>query len=733
MADSSFARFRHVAGQNLHALPALRPRLAWLEFRRLFGSFISSAVWEGQPATFAAWEQMRVPRASFDALAEWIGDPEMSGLPELLTLPEAYAVLETLHDRILADLRQEIGALAPRSLSADTDAPESLPIGFVRQAAVDTLGGQLRDAPHAIVATLLHGSLADGRIVEGFSDADVLCVVDRPREHEDTFWQAARWLFQINHWLFAVNPCMHHCAMISFSGEFACAAEPAVPSAIVRRGVWRKSQFTQAHYHDGVVESVMAVGIFESYFERHHLFPPDLRHAFDVLWWTSSALILPVLLQQIETGISIYKRDCLEKRTAPLPARHWATLEQVSQVRDALGRWIAARLPPVITNDPVVNPGRLVADYKAKLVLKPSDVRRLGVGERLMDDVRDLWMLVGTRALEIGYRQISAPSPRDSVTWKWARPTTQQPRPLFFSDYERTRAAFLARCAGRPEVRAVFEFGEVGCPGLSDLDFCVVLADSFLGTPADLQIVAFAEDIAYVMDHDPLFVSESMAPQLGAFFPIFATRQLHGTPMELPPSRKFPRWVQAAAITSVNLRKYPGDLDWLLQQEHLRVRTILAFLHSATHIQRCLESFGMIPSSAVAAALALDQALRTRFSAGDPPTDSDIFAAVRACMAYCEPTRMQWAGFWTQAAAQLPENQQYPIPNGEGAVGWLRAELSLEARARSHRADGPTLMPLIADYLAAKERFVHFERGRARAPSVYIEDPDSVQPIESTG
>ncbi len=94
----------------------------------------------------------------------------------------------------------------------------------------------------------------------------------------------------------------------------------ALPSAVFRNGCWLNGKIDQVAYHDGTFEAVLSLEGFADYFERHHQFVPDLRNAFDVLWWCSSMLFLPLLHEQVATGTSVYKRTCLAGKFAAFSA-----------------------------------------------------------------------------------------------------------------------------------------------------------------------------------------------------------------------------------------------------------------------------------------------------------------------------------------------------------------------------------------------------------------------------
>lgn len=172
-----------------------------------------------------------------------------------------------------------------------------------------------------------------------------------------------------------------------------------------------------------------------------------------------------------------------------------------------------------------------------------------------------------------------------------------------------------------------------------------------------------------------------------------------------------------------NLGKYPSDLDWLLSRERLNVRTVLAFIHSIQHVRRCLIQLGLSVPPAVLAAIALDEKYRSQFRNNQMPDEADIFIMIEASMACGQPLQQVLVEYWIAAARQLECNQRVVWPqSSRAATAWVRAELRARKANLSRPREGPTLYPLLAEYLDAKSLFVAAERGRGRIPSVYIDD-----------
>lgn len=82
------------------------------------------------------------------------------------------------------------------------------------------------------------------------------------------------------------------------------------------------------------------------------------------------------------------------------------------------------------------------------------------------------------------------------------------------ADYEGAVARYVGVCADLPGVRAIYQFGSVGAPGVSDLDLIVVLDDEVTEGSADLARLSIAhpswrgdETLARCFIHDVLVCS----------------------------------------------------------------------------------------------------------------------------------------------------------------------------------------------------------------------------------
>jgi predicted nucleotidyltransferase len=718
--------------------PSQRLRLSWRAFRRVFDELSYRTVWQASPGTLAAIEQEPVSIDLFRPLAT-CGAPllprfvsavaaaeaaQVTRLTAFGWLEIAYAEFETAFANDRQATTEHRIAAVPLDTASARDRGQ-------RHAEFERLIAAARQAPAEIAAVLLQGSLADGRIEDGFSDADLVAIVESPSRLTrqglgESFAAAARWLLTFNRELLAYNPLMHHGPTATFRLECERAAEAAVPSAVFDHGCWLHGSTDRIRYHDGELENVLVFGVFEPYFEAIGPTPHSIRDGFDALWWVSNTLILPVLAEQLETRRSVWKRDCLESRRPVLSPESWAVISEVEAVRVHVARCLRERIGNDETLEADANPGILTTRARAQTRLSDAERTALGLTETLFDGVRGVWEEAAARALS-RHAGAVARAGRDAQTLiAWPIRTSARPRPLTSEAYADARTAMLARCNRDLGVRAVYQFGAIECPGLSDLDLLVVLDDAVSGVPEPLRLASVDPQTAYVLDHDPLFVGEAAAPLLAAVFPLFGARQVWGDVLHLPVSEDYAQDVRLSATTALNLRKYDDDVAALSQAVPTPWRTVLAYLHSVVHLERGAVAMGCPVPVALRRASRLDADIRQRFTADQVATQADLRYALHALSEAAGEVRALTVNYWRHRCSGLRDLLETDGGLRSDAVDlgatWLRAMLSGvgAGAANPHPSEAP---PPFHEYLALKHRFMSLEAARQRDISPYVRDP----------
>ncbi len=397
-------------------------------------------------------------------------------------------------------------------------------------------------------ALLLQGSLADGKIVEGYSDCDIVVILEVPPSTQALAEQIVA-VRNLNHILVAYNPLMHHGPSVYYEPALANISEATLPSAILKNSVLLQGSPFTVHYGADCGEAQAAIDGFGHFFDvRWARGPASIRSAFDALWWISNGAILPLLAYQRDTGESIWKRDLLLTRNDPF-------IRRLTDARVALGAIIAERLTSEWPIDANVNPGLA----RNTLQLNEADRNAIGIDDKLLQMGRD------------AYRAASN---------AWPRRAFNYPSPAAPQEYDDLRTNWLHVAAG-----SVYEFGSVCCPGLSDLDLLFVVD----GPDDKLSIKHLPKRQQHLMGHDPMLIAKDAMPHLPYVLPLLAIKHLAGPKFDLKRAEDLNPDTRWCAMTAYNLRKYPDDIEDLARQDPANFHLILAYLHSFSHFGKLKE------------------------------------------------------------------------------------------------------------------------------------------------
>jgi hypothetical protein len=115
-----------------------------------------------------------------------------------------------------------------------------------------------------------------------------------------------------------------------------------------------------------------------------------------------------------------------------------------------------------------------------------------------------------------------------------ARACTRWPRRVAPALYDEVREAYLDRLFQTGQVRAAYQMGGVGAPGLSDLDLILVCRDPVVGdlNPA-ADIGSLGEDARYILMHSQFFVNEEIFRHQRTLFFGSHLRHVRGEKLEI--------------------------------------------------------------------------------------------------------------------------------------------------------------------------------------------------------
>lgn len=454
-----------------------------------------------------------------------------------------------------------------------------------------------------ISSVLLHGSISDGNIEKGFSDFDVTFIIDIPNNYEsDDLFQTAENILKSNAFLLLFNPFMHHGPIVNFTDELNWSNEVNFPSILVKKGVWLKNPISQVFYKNDILDAVTSFSAFDQFFTIKFNNYTEFKTPFDIIWWTSSILFLPLLITQMHIEKSVWKRDLLNQKNKYVPKKFWEFIDSISEIRRKAALLIQNKQSTY--NDDLdydYNPGLIKKKAILDLAVSSSEIQSIGITNETIKKAKDFWNYCKISSFNFFLeRKNSKMNSVEKYLENWPKEIIEIPELKGVSIYNETREYFIDLCKSNQFILSVYEFGNVGCPGLSDLDFLVVLKDDFQGEPEELKIVNMKKKYAEILSHDPLFISESSAEVIGSVFPLFNCKKNYGNTQKILLTQEFSEDVKLPLFTFLNLLKYPNDLLVLAKQDKVRWKTLLAYLNSFNHIINCFNSLNIpIPDSII--------------------------------------------------------------------------------------------------------------------------------------
>lgn len=468
--------------------------------------------------------------------------------------------------------------------------------------------------PAGIKAILLHGSMSDGIVARGYSDFDVHFVI-KLVDNTTEMLSLLEWIYYSNNYLLSYNPFMHHGPMIVLEEDLLICTEIVLPSVLIKKGVWLYGSIDSISYVNDDYDNIISFNMFSAFFKTNFQKPSDFINVFDVLWWSSSVLFLYLLHAQLIRRRSFWKRDIVENKVE-IPPNFEKLLDNLSRIRVDLSNFLNNKIDlPLRINYQEADPAKILYNYKRNYPLSEDEINKLGITSDLIKDGKNFFEYCRNNALLLNYKNFYDKGYNfDEVIQHWIKDICEIPIEYPISIYDQIRKEFLSRCNDNDKVIAVYEFGEIGCPGLSDLDFLVVLDDDYYGTPKNLMLSEMNPLHAEIMNHDAIYISKSELNSFGAVSPIFQYKQIYGEPLEIKLTESFNEYIQDICYTIQNIVKYPFDLISLSKQEKIRLKTLLAFLNSFNHVKKTLlKSTNNIPQS-IDKCIELNSSLRKEFS-----------------------------------------------------------------------------------------------------------------------
>ncbi|GBD88055.1 hyaluronan synthase [bacterium BMS3Abin03] len=642
-------------------------RIIFKEIKSIFVELVYSPIWSGSPGTITEWKNSSIRSPRF----EWLLRNCQNVIPEfysflndkLQEFDSSIPMKETfrLLNKGLLDVTKRLNgnfiSLGKKKMESELSFEiwennlkgrdeEELLLKFNEFIQTEN-----------IYSVLLHGSLADGKTEKGYSDFDVTFILNIPKDpSKDELFSIAEAVVKSNHFLLAYNPFMHHGPLLNFIDELNWATEASFPSVLVRNGIWMKNSIKHVSYIDDGLDFILSFSPFDNFFANNFQQPEDFHNPFDLIWWSSSVMFLPLLLTQMLDKKSIWKRDLLTKKNDLIPAKYWELLEEISSIRKKVAQLIQKKvsLPStVLISDE--NPGIILNRFKEKFPLDLAEIQSVGITNKLINTTKEFWLFCKNAVFYYNFiNQHSSNSSLNIFLNNWANDITEIPVPSTFDIYQETKEYFLKLCETIPQIISVYEFGNVGSPGLSDLDLLVIFDDELSGIPSQLTINSMQQKYAEVFNHNPIFISESSLPMFGAIFPLFNCKRIFGKEQIIKLTTEFDTLVQLSLFTFINVLKYPRDIIYLSKQNKLRWKTLLTYLNSFNHVAKAFELLNITVPLSIQKCLQLNDYIRTNFQENKMSID-DLKDALLLMLEGSTDMILVFDKIWAEAIPELKD------------------------------------------------------------------------------
>jgi len=226
--------------------------------------------------------------------------------------------------------------------------------------------------------------------------------------------------------------------------------------------------------------------------------------------------------------------------------------------------------------------------------------------------------------------------------------------------YGQALARIARRAAAVSGAVGLYQFGGVGCPGISDLDLLCVVPDGLSGAPVrQLAAIAEPEPLA---THGPFIVERSRLPDMALILPGIALRHCAGpdslAQIVFPPplSDEAARAVALADIVEVGCKRW-ASLTAAPGPQGPGPRRILLTLWALTHLMDSAKRAGLAPDPRQEQLRSDVAALRSEAAGGMAPAAFDLQDLARRGATLVEEMVARAA---LEAAAV--ERRRHPLP-----------------------------------------------------------------------
>jgi len=316
--------------------------------------------------------------------------------------------------------------------------------------------------------------------------------------------------------------------------------------------------------------------------------------------------------------------------------------------------------------------------------------------------------------MEASTREESLGFSRLNVKWKAALPAASEieytgwPQEISLSEYASATAEVVDLVARRSRSASLYQVGGISAPGISDIDFIIVLSD---GEPAsDLNrwgaaAGSFSPRMRYIIEPKPLIINSQLWNTLPLLHDLIDFRHLSG-PVLAPPPSAGPAASISHLFGEIERKLFATQkLERYLLRRSVNVRGALKRLSKIKFDAKALAEFGIEKSTWSEFNDAVSRLRGDWFSLDRRAQTDALYRLIVASPEVTADIILEISGLMVRAGMQLPESTLRG-QNVMGAFGYgkvfvrnYRPEFRLECLAGSYLMNGESISVLPATFM----------------------------------
>jgi hypothetical protein len=379
-------------------------------------------------------------------------------------------------------------------------------------------------APHLSLAAI-HGSIGDLNYARGYSDLDTWLVLDEATvTNAARLRQFARKCYRSLADLYRFDPLQHHGHMIATAIDWQWYSENWLPLDTFRHAcrLIPDKMDLEIRVRDSALDARHGFEELQELMYLRHAGRWQPETAFELKDYLSILMLAPALYLQAK-GLYVAKQDSFQLARDHLPHANWDAMRYATQARSA---WPYYR-------------SHLMETVRPPNVFWVDRLQRRQVRKAWQSTVASFPVACLSSAAELT-QQMADDVERSTARFRVLKQVcTDADPPLFVvnhplvreaRDYAETRERYLASAQQQRAVLAVYQYGNITYPGLSDLDLLLCVSETVEPIASTrLAVETLGPLDQSLMLHSPMIIPASQTPYLHEFLIDTTLEKIWGT------------------------------------------------------------------------------------------------------------------------------------------------------------------------------------------------------------